>query len=107
VTDQANPRRPKRGSYQPKPETLALLKVSGNPINGVGETTPRRPFPFFWHPPDKHPWGGYSLFRRSRLVRNLYCRMPLDASEATRHNGAPPESIASPSEDIRNVKNPR
>src|ERR1700721_1699589 len=55
--DQGNPRRPKRGSYKPRPETVALLKVSGNPINGLGETTPRRPSPFFWHPPDEHPYG--------------------------------------------------
>src|ERR1700723_3393231 len=52
-----NPRRPKRRSYTPKPETLALLKISGNPINGLGETAPRRPSPFFWHPPDQHPYG--------------------------------------------------
>jgi ferredoxin len=43
--------------YTPKPETLALLKVSGNPINGLGETTTRQPSPFFWHPPDQHPYG--------------------------------------------------
>jgi epoxyqueuosine reductase len=47
----------KREPYRPKPETLALLKVSGNPINGLGETNPRRPSPFFWHPPDQHPYG--------------------------------------------------
>jgi epoxyqueuosine reductase len=46
-----------RQRYRPKTETLALLKVSGNPINGLGETSPRRPSPFFWHPPDKHPYG--------------------------------------------------
>src|SRR5271168_1878413 len=55
--DQINPRRPKRGSYKPRPETVALLKVSGNPINGLGETEQRRPSPFFWHPPDQHPYG--------------------------------------------------
>jgi len=49
--------RVKRGQYTPKPETLSLLKVSGNPINGLGESTPRRPSPFFWHPPDRHPYG--------------------------------------------------
>jgi len=48
---------PKRAGYRPKAETLALLKVSGNPINGLGEPTPRRPSPFFWHPPDQHPYG--------------------------------------------------
>lgn len=54
---QANPRRPKRGTYAPKPETLALLNVSGNSINGLGETLPRQASPFFWHPPDQHPYG--------------------------------------------------
>jgi epoxyqueuosine reductase len=57
VQDEPNPRRPKREQYRPKEETLALLKVSGNPINGVGETEQRRPSPFFWHPPDQHPYG--------------------------------------------------
>jgi len=61
----ANPRRPKRGSYKPKPETLALLTVSGNPINGLGETTPRKPSPFFWHPPDEHPWGDLQVVART------------------------------------------
>ncbi len=67
--DQVNPRRPKRGSYKPKPETVALLKVSGNPINGLGETTPRRPSPFFWHPPDQHPYGELQIVARKSLAR--------------------------------------
>ena len=50
--------------YTPKPETLALLKVSGNPINGLGETTPRPPSPFFWHPPDRHPYGDLQVAAR-------------------------------------------
>ena len=64
IAAQLNPRRPKRGSYKPKPETLALLKVSGNPINGLGEAVPRRPSPFFWHPPDQHPWGELQIAAR-------------------------------------------
>jgi epoxyqueuosine reductase len=62
---QSNPRRPKKDAYQPKPETLALLTVSGNPINGVGETVTRRPSPFFWHPPDQHPWGDLQVVART------------------------------------------
>ena len=62
--DPVNPRRPKRGSYRPKTETLALLRVSGNPINGLGETKPRRPSPFFWHPPDQHPYGDLQILAR-------------------------------------------
>lgn len=31
--------------------------MSGNPINGVGETEVRQASPFFWHPPHLHPYG--------------------------------------------------
>ncbi|HEY4010568.1 MAG TPA: 4Fe-4S dicluster domain-containing protein [Acidobacteriaceae bacterium] len=55
MTEDISTRR--RTPYTPRPETLALLRVSGNPINGVGETEQRRASPFFWHPPDKHPYG--------------------------------------------------
>lgn len=64
MSEPQNPRRPKRGTYSPRPETLALLRVSGNPINGVGETLPRQPSPFFWHPPDQQPWGELQLLAR-------------------------------------------
>lgn len=62
---QTNPRRPKRGAYQPQPETLSLLKVSGNAINGLGETTPRQASPFFWHPPNLHPYEELQNVARS------------------------------------------
>ena len=61
----ANPRRPQRNSYTPKPETLALLRVSGNAINGLGETETRQPSPFFWHPPDQHPYGELQIAART------------------------------------------
>ena len=64
MTEPLNPRRPKRGSWNPQPETVALVRVSGNPINGLGETRPRRPSPFFWHPPDQHPWGDLQILAR-------------------------------------------
>ncbi len=69
MTTQMNPRRPRRGTYAPRPETLALLRVSGNTINGLGETEPRRPSPFFWHPPDKHPWGPLQIMARESSRR--------------------------------------
>ena len=31
--------------------------VSGNDVNGLGETKIRRPSPFFWHPKDRHEFG--------------------------------------------------
>ncbi len=64
MSESPNPRRPKRGTWRPQPETAALLRVSGNPVNGVGEQTPRRASPFFWHPPDQHPWGDLQALAR-------------------------------------------
>ncbi len=58
-----------RQPYKPKPETLSLLKVSGNPINGLGETAQRRPSPFFWHPPDRHPYGDLQVAARQSSRR--------------------------------------
>lgn len=64
MSEPVNPRRPKRGTWTPQLETLALVRVSGNAINGVGESSPRRASPFFWHPPDQHPWGDLQLLAR-------------------------------------------
>jgi ferredoxin len=69
ATAQPNPRRPKRGTYRPKPETLTLLKTSGNPINGLGETTPRQASPFFWHPPELHPFGELQAYARRNFSK--------------------------------------
>jgi Pyruvate/2-oxoacid:ferredoxin oxidoreductase delta subunit len=67
MPEQINPRRPKRGTYTPRAETLALLKVSGNPINGLGETTVRKASPFFWHPPEYHSWGDLQVAARLNI----------------------------------------
>jgi ferredoxin len=50
-----NPHRP----FSPDPEMLARRpQISGNAINGLGETRPRRPEKVFWAPdPDDIPWG--------------------------------------------------
>lgn len=64
MADEPNPRRLKRDQYSPKPATLASRKVSGNPINGLGEAAQRRPSPFFWHPPDQHPYGELQIAAR-------------------------------------------
>jgi len=64
---QPNPRPPKRGTYAPQAETLSLLKVSGNPINGLGEAMPRRPSPFFWHPPTMHPYEALQVAARTKM----------------------------------------
>ena len=61
-------RRGRRG-YAPRPEIASLLKVSGNPVNGLGETEVRRPSPHFWHPPELHPWGELQIVARTNSRR--------------------------------------
>src|ERR1700689_5673490 len=102
MPDEPNPRRPKRNHYTPNPETLAMLKVSGNPINGLGETTPRRPSPFFWHPPDQHPYGELQIVARKssrgcpgspQAFQTAY-NYPELVSVAAVRNDAPAEQLA-------------
>jgi epoxyqueuosine reductase len=102
-----NPRRPRRGSYKPMPETLALLKVSGNPINGLGETALRRPSPFFWHPPDKHPYGELQTVARTSSRKcpgsaqafvAAYTHPELTAVAAVRRQASPEEFAAEATE---------
>ena len=64
MPEEANPKSRKREPYAPDPKTLSLLRVSGNPINGLGETKVRRASPFFWHPPDQHPYGDLQMVAR-------------------------------------------
>jgi NAD-dependent dihydropyrimidine dehydrogenase PreA subunit len=59
----------RRRPYTPNPETLALLRVSGNAINGVGEAAVRRASPFFWHPPNQHPYGDLQIVARQSSRR--------------------------------------
>jgi epoxyqueuosine reductase len=45
-------------------QAMAASGVNGNAYNGLGERDLRRPKPFFWHTPDKQPFGamqGYTL----------------------------------------------
>jgi len=89
--------------YTPQPETVSLLRVSGNPINGLGETEPRRPSPFFWHPPDQHPFG--DLQKAARLksrdcpgameaFKAAYQHPPLVPIAPTKREGTPEELSA-------------
>ena len=48
----------KKASYQPKAVFIeAFPDVSGNTVNGLGETDVRRAAPFFWHPPERQTHG--------------------------------------------------
>jgi epoxyqueuosine reductase len=53
-----------RDDWKPNPELLALMPdVSGNTINGLGETEPRQPRPVYWAPdPADIPHGAAQLW---------------------------------------------
>jgi epoxyqueuosine reductase len=58
--------------YVPDPDQMALWPdVSGNAINGLGETSPRQPRPVYWHEPDPVPHGP----RQNRFFRR-YTQSP-------------------------------
>ena len=64
--------------YAPDPKFLdAFPDMSGNDLNGLGETEPRPASPFFWHPPSKQPFGELQdavlgHHRQSPLIRETY-----------------------------------
>ena len=64
--------------YEPNPKFLdAFPDMSGNDLNGRGETEPRPASPFFWHPPTKQPFGDLQdavldHHRQSPLIRQTY-----------------------------------
>lgn len=106
MNEPSNPWRPKRGTWTPQPETVALLRVSGNSFNGVDETASRPPSPFFWHRLDQHPWGDLQLLacKNSRKCPGLTeafqtaCSYPqLNAVSTTRSEASADEL----SEDVR------
>lgn len=80
MANSSNPRRPPRRSYRPKVETTALLTSSGNVINGLNETQPRKASPFFWHPADKHPFGALQLLARQNSRRCPGCNQAFQAA---------------------------
>ena len=58
----------KMHDYTPRPETLAPLpEISGNKVNGLGETEVRRPTPFFWHPPERQTHGAMQAYTMRQL----------------------------------------
>ena len=73
--------------WTPSAEQAALWPaVSGNTINGVGETAVRRPSPIYWHAPDATPHGPLQLWfmqrttplvQVARLERNAALDIPI------------------------------
>lgn len=83
--------RPPR-TYTPSDAFLAAWPdASGNAINGLGERTPRRASPMFWHPPDQHPFGAV------QQIAGASCRVTQEARDAfaAAYDHPPLEPIAS------------
>ena len=60
-----------RDRFTPDPDQMALWpEISGNSINGVGETTTRRPSPVYWHEPDSIPHGPLQNWFYSRYTQS-------------------------------------
>ena len=58
--------------YQPDPEQMALWpQISGNTINGVGESARRQPTPIYWHDPDATPHGRLQLWMREHGEQHM------------------------------------
>ena len=61
--------------------TNAFPDVSGNTVNGLGESSFRRPSPFFWHPPDRQTHGDLQKMvteyhRQSDAIRKEFSPNP-------------------------------
>jgi Pyruvate/2-oxoacid:ferredoxin oxidoreductase delta subunit len=70
--DQAIPKTPDPAArpYRPSEEQTALLpEVSGNAINGLGETALRRPSPIYWHHPSTIAHGRVMTWMIERTSR--------------------------------------
>jgi ferredoxin len=66
------------GQYHANPRFTALFpEVSGNTVNGLGETTYRKASPSFWHPPERQTHGELqqamvSYHSQSPEIREVY-----------------------------------
>ena len=57
--------------YVPSEELLACMPtVSGNAVNGLGETEARAPSPFFWHPPERQTHGDLQQYVMGLMQRS-------------------------------------
>ncbi len=69
-------------NYVPDPRFIAAFPdTSGNQVNGLGEPTPRRPSPFFWHPPERQTHGQLqsevtNYHRQSAEIRKYFSPAP-------------------------------
>ena len=65
-------RRPvQKQHFQPDPDQMRLWPdISGNTINGLGETEVRPPSPIYWHAPDATPHGHLQQWMGAHSAKN-------------------------------------
>jgi epoxyqueuosine reductase QueG len=96
--------------WQAPPAALEHMPpISGNTVNGLGETEPRPPSPFFWHEPKYHAFGGmqgYTLgimygLEDGEEIRKAFCINPDFRPDSDRssdgqfiHRGPDPIAVA-------------
>lgn len=101
----------KRETWQAPARALdPMPAISGNSVNGLGETEPRPTSPFFWHEPKYHDFGamqGYTLgimygLEDGEDIRRAFCINPDFRPESGRasekqfiHRGPDPIEVAS------------
>ncbi|NWG45644.1 MAG: 4Fe-4S dicluster domain-containing protein [Alphaproteobacteria bacterium] len=74
-----------RAPWTPDPAQRALWPgVSGNTINGLGETEPRRPSPLYWHDPAKLAHGPLQNWMAARSAGIAEMRAEGEAMRALR-----------------------
>lgn len=89
----------RKSDYQPMKQFIDKFpEISGNEINGLGETEVRRPSTFFWHPPDRQTHGALQkevtdYHRQSDAVRKWFRPDP--------PGGRGPEAVPQAEEQVR------
>ena len=67
-------RKKRHPDVEPDPEQLALMPdVSGNDINGLGETEPRRPTRIYWRNPAAIPHCGANAPSIHPMLQVMSC----------------------------------
>lgn len=85
-------------TFTPDPQIRALYPegLTGNMVNGQGETQGRQPSPFFWHPADTHPFG-----KVSQYVAGRFFMQPEASAEFAAQT---PDKIGPPLENVAEAR---
>ena len=91
-------RRPlQKQHFQPDPDQMRLWPdISGNTINGLGETEVRPPSPIYWHAPDATPHGHLQQWMGAHSAKNPAPGREQMLEERTAIQSREPVEIAAP-----------